>query len=207
MTDDDDGARRLPLAVALSADLRDLAVDLVAGGYTLTLMAMLERDLRRSVPSALGATITLSRGHDHSPVQIHLVARTLAPDEIRAALRFSLATPLLTSDSTPAPTPGTTFAVTVALYAARAGAFADLATDLTDVLHVDVDQQPPLPDSPISPGTSGLTDLTQVNIALGHLMNRGRTLTQARAELARHATQHRTDLAGAARLLLDANHY
>ena len=202
MTDDNDTRPPL-LAVALSADLRDLAVDLAAGGYTRTIMAMLERDLRRSVPSALGATITLSRGHDHAPVQIHLVARTLAPDEIRAALRFPLATPSLTPESTPGPT----FSVSVTLYAARAVAFADLAADLADVLHVEVDQQPPMPDSPISPGTSGLTDLTQVNIALGHLVNRGRTLVEARAELARLATHHRTDLADAARMLLDANHY
>ena len=206
MTDDND--TRPPLvAVALSADLRDLAVDLAAGGYTRTIMAMLERDLRRSVPSALGATITLSRGHDHAPVQIHLVARTLAPDEIRAALRFPLAAPPPTPELTPGPMAGPAFSVSVTLYAARAVAFADLAVDLADVLHVEVDQQPPMPDSPISPGTSGLTDLTQVNIALGHLVNRGRTLVEARAELARLATHHRTELADAARMLLDANHY
>lgn len=185
----------LELAIALVADLRDLAVDLAEGGYTRTTLAMLDRDLRRCVPSALGATVSLVRGPDRTPLQIHLVSRTLEPDEVRATLRIPLRGPDPAVDAS------------ITLYASRVVAFADLAADLTDSLRVLVDQRPNLPQSPVEPGTSGLPDLTLVNIALGRLLNRGRTLAQARAELNKHATHHHTDLAGAARLLLDRSSY
>ncbi|SDU86449.1 hypothetical protein SAMN04488544_1152 [Microlunatus sagamiharensis] len=177
------------LARALVADLHDLAVDLAVGGYTRTALAMLERDLHRCAPSALGATITLDRGPHHAAVQAHVVPRVLQPAEVRSALRI----PLPMSDDA--------VEASITLYAAAECAFADLA----HALGVTPDLATALPDRPIEPGIQGLTDLTTVNIALGHLLNRGRTLSQAREELA-HLAQHRhTDLARAARLLLDSS--
>lgn len=181
------------LARALVADLHDLAVDLAVGGYTRTALAMLERDLHRCAPSALGATITLDRGPHHAAVQAHLVPRVVQPHEVRSALRI----PLPVSDHA--------VDASVTLYAAAECAFADLAADLAHALGVTPDLATALPDRPIEPGTQGLTDLTTVNIALGHLLNRGRTLSQAREELAHLAQQRHTDLARAARLLLDSS--
>ena len=178
-----------PLALALVADLRDLAVDLAAGGYTRTTLAMLERDLLRSVSSALGATMTLHRGPGQRRSPVDLVARTLQPEEIHA----TLCVPLRAAERM--------LSASITFYAAHACAFVDLAVDLADLLGVPVDPRSTLPDHPVEPGTSGLTDLTTVNIALGHLLNRGRTLTQARTELAALAEHHDTDLTGAARLI------
>ena len=184
----------LALALALAADLRDLAVDLAVGGYTRTNLAMLERNLLRSVSSALGATITLTRGDGENPVLVHLVARALQPDEIHTALRV------------PLPATDTSFEASITFYAAKADAFADLAHDLAEHLGVEVEHQAP-PAHPVEPGTNGLTDLTIVNIALGHLINRGRTLAQARTELAALAQHHHTDLAAAARTLINTGSY
>ena len=187
-------ARQAPgLARALVADLHDLAVDLAVGGYTRTTLAMLERDLHRCAPSTLGATITLDRGPHHVHVQAHLVARVLQPDEVCSALRI----PLPMSDRA--------VDASITLYAAAECAFVDLAADLADDLGVTLDLATALPDRPIEPGIQGLTDFTTVNIALGHLLNRGRTLPQARDELARLAQQRNTDVARAARLLLDSS--
>lgn len=153
---------------------------------------MLERNLNRCAPSALGATITLGRGPDHPPVRAHLVPRVVRPDEVRAALRIPLLTDAPTLDAS------------ITLYAAAEAAFAELAAALADTLGVVLDRCPALPEHPIEPGTEGLTDLTVVNIALGYLLNRGRTLPQARDELARRARLHDTDLARAAQLLIDS---
>lgn len=186
------------LAAALVADLCEITTDLAEGAYTRSTVAMLDRNLRRRIPSALGATITLTHPDcpDGHPVEVHLVPRTVTPVMIRAALRV----PLL--QLTGAVRGSVTF------YATEACAFADLITDLGALLAVDpaaLDEHPALPDHPIEPGISGLVDLTVVNIALGILLNRGRSLTEARAELSRQAHQLDTDLATAARALLDTS--
>lgn len=185
----------LPLSLALVSDLRDLAVDLAVGGYTRTNLAMLERDLQRSVPAALGATVALIPNPVGAVVRFNLVPRSLQPEELRDALRVSL------------PSSDASFEASITFYAGCADAFADLAEDLDDVLALSIERHPGLPTSPIEPGTAGLTDFSSVNIALGHLLNRGRTLTQARAELVRYAEHNDTDLAGAARLLLGSHSY
>lgn len=189
-------ARPIPgLPLVIAAHLRDLAVDLSEGGYTPTTLALLTRDLRRRVPSALGSTIELTRGSTHPGVQLNLVARVVHPDEIRSAIRV------------PLPSPMVSFTASITIYARQPEALNDLAVELAAILEVPVDEHPVLSQRAIEPGTAGLTDFTLVNIALGHLLNRGRTIDQARAELARHALDHKSDLAGAARELLDGSWY
>lgn len=189
-------ARPVPgLPLAIAAHLRDLAVDLSEGGYTLTTLRLLNRDLRRRVPSSLGCTIELTRGPTHPGVRLNLVKRVVRLDEISSALRLPLPSLLVS------------FTASITLYAAQPEALADLAVELAAILGVQVDENPILPERAIEPGTGGLTDFTVVNIALGHLLNRGRTIDEARAELARHALDQHGDLADAARALLDGVWY
>lgn len=189
-------ARPVPeLPLAIAAHLRDLAVDLSEGGYTVTTLALLNRDLQRRVPSALGSTIELTRGAHHPGVRLNILARVVHPAEIGSALQV------------PLPSPVVSFTASITIYARQPEALNDLAVELAAILGVPVDEHPVLPEHAIEPGTGGLTDFTLVNIALGHLLNRGRTIDQARAELARHAHNYQSDLAGAARELLDGSWY
>lgn len=181
-------------ARALAADLRDLGVDLEAGSYTSTTLAMFRRDLLRAVPSALGGTVRVETLEGHgSPVEIHLVDRTLHPHDIAAGLLLSL-------DQVREGLVGS-----VLLYAGQPGAFHDLAADLRATAGAEshqVDEHPPLPRQPVSPSVDGLQNFSLVNRALGVLIGRGYSLVQARTELADRAEQASTDLSHAAQRLL-----
>ncbi|RYZ31735.1 MAG: hypothetical protein EOP01_02745 [Propionibacteriaceae bacterium] len=180
---------------ALAADLRDLAVDLSVGGYTRTTMAMLEYNLRRKVPSILGASIALQTSE--VLVVVHFVSRVLEPDEIGAVLVLPLA-------GLPVPRTGS-----ITFYAGEPGGFTVLIPDLAQALHLDpsdIDPHPSLPTTPISPRVDGLQDFAVVNRALGFLLNRGHTLDTARTELVNHAQHHQTDLTAAAHDILGGTH-
>ena len=179
---------------ALAADLRDLSIDLSVDGYTRTTLAMIEHNLRRTVTSLLGASITL-----HTPaspdvaVVVHFVDRTIEPDEIGAALVLPL--PGLSAPRN----------ASITFYAAKPDAFDPLIPQLAQALHLhpgSIDWHPPLPTSPISPRVDGLHDFAVVNCALGVLLNRGHTLDTARAELIDHAQRAQTDLTAAAHAIL-----
>jgi hypothetical protein len=181
------------LAKALAADLRDLAIDLDAGSYTGVTLAMLQRNLHRAVPSALGACITVvSEVTSGAGIRINLLTRVLDPAEIAAALRIPL------RQLAAGPT-------SVVLYAGQPGALEEIAVALGRALRLDpgdLDQHPVLPVTPVHPGTSGLHDFSVVNRAIGVLMNRGHTMVQARAELSQRAERSGTDLPAAAQALL-----
>ncbi|RYZ27823.1 MAG: hypothetical protein EOP01_07220 [Propionibacteriaceae bacterium] len=165
---------------------------------------MLDRDLIRGVPSALGATVTLHRG-SRQPTGGRRRGSHRGAEEIHATLGVSLRA----QDSM--------FSVSITPDAGRACAFVDLAVDLfvdlADALGVPLDPRPARPDHPVEPGTSERTAFTLVNVALvnaalvnfalGHLLHRGRSLAAARAELAVLAEHHDADLVGAARQILD----
>ena len=193
----------MDLTQVLLADLRDLAIDATQASYTQTTIALLHRHLNRLIPSAFGATITITFDTLDSELRLDVVTRHVAPSEIRATLRIPL-TALDTRTSTEG---------WIDLHAAERDAFDTLNAQLTLALRAEgradrPDEQHPRlvspPDTPLTPGLSGFSDFTQVNLALGILWNRGLDFTQARTELQRRADHGGTDLAGAARILLNS---
>jgi hypothetical protein len=190
----DPGRRRTDALRVLAADLRDLALDLQAGTYTRTTVAMVQRDLRQAVPSALGATVSFDLDlPTGTPKEMQLLERTLDPSEIAAGLRLPLILPQQS------------LAGSILLYAAEAGAFDDVVEDLLRLLHTDrrlIDQSPVLPSSPVSPSVLNVEDFSVVNDALGVLMNRGESLTEARTHLQDGAADAHAGLPDAARTLL-----
>jgi hypothetical protein len=187
-------AMNLPLA--LIADLQDLAIDLAVDSYSQTTLEMLQRDLRRNVATALGASITVPGTRmREAALQLNLVRQTVERHEIATGLKLSL-NRFCTST-----------AGVITFYATAPQAFVQLATDLASVLQLspgDLDQHPPLPVEPLHPGISGLQDLAVVNQAVGILMGRGRSLHQARAELRHRAVESGTGLREAACTVRDS---
>ena len=155
----------------LSDALDDPLTDLEA------VLRVLTDDLTAAVPMYLGLTITLH--HDDSPV----IISTLEPRDI--PIRASLLLSLL-------PAPGSTRTGSVVFYSGAAGSFADLADDARWIFNLD---GYPLLDSHLAPvgagadpaRVHGLSALNDINQALGVLIEEGRTLEGARAELHRRA--------------------
>ncbi len=179
----------------LTSDLRDLALDLQAGSYTRTTLAMFTHDLRRAVPSALGATIFFDLDTPTGvPKEIHLVERVLDPAEIASGLQIPLVLPQQSLHAR------------VLFYASEPEAFDAVVTGLVALLDAQagpVDASPTLPTSLVSPSVVAAQDFSLVNEALGVLISRGLTLTEARGDLQAEATRGRSDLPTAARRLLD----
>lgn len=184
----------MDLARALAADLRDLAIDLSAGGYTRTTLAMLERNLSRRVPAILGGTVTLvTASPSGATISVNMVSRVVGPDEIAAALEIALG-PLLPDVSG-----------TVVIYSGEPDAFVGLAAELAEASNMSpfvLDPHPPLPTVAIAPNADGLEDFSLVNRALGVLLNRGYSVDDARSELGRRAERSHTALTAAARVVL-----
>lgn len=179
----------------LAADLRDLALDLQAGSYTRTTVAMVQRDLRLAVPSALGASISFDLDAPTGiPKEINLLERTLDPSEIGAGLRIPLILPQQSLIGS------------ILFYAGEPGAFDDVIQDLGALLDSHpgrVERSPRLPTTSVSPSVVEAEDFSVVNDALGVLINRGYSLTEARATLQDGASQAGAGLPRAARRLLD----
>jgi len=158
----------------------DLDLDLQAGSYTRTTVAILQRDLRRAIPSALGATVSFDLDVPcGTPKEMHLLERTLDPSEIATGLRF------------PRILPQRSLAGSILFYAAEPGVFDDVVEDLSMLVGMSrelIDQSPALP---VSPSVVNVEDFSVVNDALGVLMNRGDSLTEARTAL-QAARQTRT---------------
>ena len=186
------------LVRALAADLRELGIDLGAGGYTRTTLAMLDHDLRRCVPSALGTTISLTDDQGSpQPVAMTCVTRTVQPDEIASVLRVPLGSL------------GPGVRATATFYASKPGAFRHVAADLASLVGTSresLDHNVCPPVAPLEPGITGLHDFSLVNRALGVLLNRGHTLAGARRELQSRAARACTDVVEAARVVLASAH-
>jgi hypothetical protein len=176
----------------LDSYLRAPPLDFGMTAGTGAALSSLQHDLRL-VPAVLGATVTFC--YDASAVgavRINLVATTIEPTEIAAALRLPLKV-LRPS-----------WSGSIVLYAGVAGAFAAMAAALVDALSLEprsLDQNPRLPQSAISPGVTGLEAFATVNRALGLLVAGGRTVEQAWTEMRHRAA--RSDLPTAAQVVLD----
>jgi hypothetical protein len=166
----------------LDSYLRAPPLDFGMTAGTGAALSSLQHDLRL-VPAVLGATVTFC--YDASAVgavRINLVATTIEPTEIAAALRLPLKV-LRPS-----------WSGSIVLYAGVAGAFAAMEPR-------SLDQNPRLPQSAISPGVTGLEAFATVNRALGLLVAGGRTVEQAWTEMRHRAA--RSDLPTAAQVVLD----
>lgn len=150
------------LSAVLLADLSDWSVQLHARSFTRVSVEMLLRDLRRSVPSALGYTLALSGTADLARVSITVADATLAVTQIGSTIGFAL--PVVQGTS-----------ATATFYAAGQGAFDELADLLAarpgpgaDQVHLGG-----APGADVEPGVHGLADHTRINYAIGILLARG----------------------------------
>jgi len=161
-----------------------------------TVLAVLVDDLRAAIPSALGLTVTITEAGD-------AVTLTSAAPDVPATAAASLRIPL---DEVSAAGPGSA----VTFYAARPGAFVDLAADIRDayglnsqvVIDWHLDDPAFSTGSPGGPGMTGLTELVVINRALGVLLGQGRH-SNPRGVLQWRADQAGTTLVAVAQQLLD----
>lgn len=178
--------------------LNRLVHDLDGGPDTAPeLLDQLVVSLNAAVASFSGLSLTVSQGGN--PVTV----RAFGPPEDAA--------PVTSLRWTPAPRPGTDPAELV-LYAGAAGAFVDLAADLTYVLsrrsgppvapdvRLDLDLPPPSRAS----GLTGLDELALLNRACGVLLERGAEPGEVTAILVRQAEAAGLDRYGYARVLLES---
>lgn len=133
--------------------------------------------LEAAVPSYLGLQLTIFE-HDH-PIT---VTRIVTDRTAHTSLRL----PLTALDPKSDPKSR------IRLYAATAGAFVDLAADLSFVLR-DRDERivldADLPPGTLVSGTTGLAELSTVNRAVGVLIGRGQHPDEAHDTLRREASR------------------
>jgi hypothetical protein len=177
------------VSAALVADLKALTDVLDEPGIDLEdLLRAVAVDSQRAVDSYLGLTMTLII--DGYPITL----TAMDPDDIATSLRLPL-------DVLGEADPGSV----LVLYAAKPGAFVDLAADLSFALGLSPnmiildDDLAPTSDSA---GLQGLAEMVQVNQAIGILIERGHLPDSARTELRRLAHHAQTTLHAAAQQLI-----
>ena len=162
-------------------DLRELAHSIDADDDTLAdALARLVTHLRRTAPSYTGLQLTV--GNNGTPVTLtHYAAASEPPT---TSLRVASAAVFPHSDG----------ASRVVFYAARLGAFVDLAADLSYVLGVGIELDGDL--APVSPqsGMVGLAELSTINRAIGFLIGQGHSPEHAHEILRRGAAGVAVDL-------------
>jgi hypothetical protein len=165
----------MEIPAALAADLALLAAAL--DGEQPSIEASLDAlllDLQVAVDSFVGCVVTVVMND-------HLIVFSALPDAVdRSLIATSVRLPLRIIGAADA-------GGAMVFYAARSGAFVDLAADLGFALHLDpgmlvLDGDLPPPDRAI-----GLATVTHINRATGILIERGHTATAARGELDRLA--------------------
>jgi hypothetical protein len=176
----------------LSDALEDPIVDIYA------VLSVLTDDLVAAIPGYLGLTVALQVGGN--PIALS----TLDPDS-HSEIRSSVSLTLL-------PLAELSASGSFAFYSGTAGAFIDLANDARWIFNLDgapsVDQHL-WPEATLnsSAGMVGLIDLRDINQAVGCLIEDGRTLAQAEAELRRVAEHEgRTEASIARRILRAISH-
>jgi hypothetical protein len=183
------------ISAALVADLNALAAILDHAGTDFeVLLRGLADDARRAVPSFLGLTMSLT-------IEDYPVTFTVMDDFDSAAhIATSALLPLTTLKDTDA-------ASVIVFYAGNAGAFVDFAADASfalglepDVVILDRHLTPPNSAS----GLTGLDSLSDLNQALGILIDRGHTVDTAHSELHRMAGLGQITVLIAARQLIES---
>jgi hypothetical protein len=177
------------VSAALVADLKALTDVLDEPGVDLEqLLRTLAVDAQRAVDSYLGLAMTLII--DGYPITLTAIDAV----DIATSLRLPL-------DVLGDADPGSV----LVLYAAKPGAFVDLAADFSFALGLSpgiVALDDDLTPTNVSPGLIGLAELAQVNQAIGILIERGHLPDGARAELHRLADRGHTTVAAAARQVI-----
>jgi hypothetical protein len=182
------------ISAVLSADLKALTDLLDEPGTDLeALLQALSADTRQAVDSYLGLTMTLVI--DGYPITL----TTVEPVEVATSLRLPLSA-----------LGDTGLRGALVFYAGKPGAFVDLAADLSfalglgpEVVTFDEDLTPISPPAGLT-GLIGLDEMSQVNQAIGVLIERGHLPDSARTELHRLADLAQTSLHAAARQLIRA---
>ncbi len=169
----------------LSDALDDPITDLQA------VLSVLTDDLAAAIPSYLGLTVTL-HVQDDSVIVSTLDA---GPEDVRASLLLPLS-----------PSGSSEVTGSVAFYSGTGGAFIDLADDAKWIFNLD---GPPVLDAhlPVARsdpgGIRGLTALSDLNQAIGVLVEDGHTPHDAHTELRRRAHRDGQSVPDAAARLLD----
>jgi hypothetical protein len=180
------------LSAALAADLAMLSEALDEPG------ADIERTLARLAADAAAATTAFGGLTAAVRVDGEWLTITTLVDPVGE---------ILTSLRIPVGEQGHALDAYVIMYATRAGALIDLAADLSWLTGRPLDAFVPDEDVAALPTVlmkEGLATRRAVDQALGVLMADGRTLTEARAELDKRATDSGLDRGAAARVILDA---
>jgi hypothetical protein len=146
-----------------------------------------------AIGSYLGLTVSIS-----GPAALCLTV--WAPGKPTPVIRASLRIPMPNVGAGTG-VDGAAVGVDLVVYAGRAGAFVDVAADLSwltgrDLSDFDLDEHLHLPVDPDD--TRTLLTASLIDQAIGVLIGRGHTLDQARRELDVHAARTGTDRAGAA---------
>jgi hypothetical protein len=183
----------MPNLDKLTADLIDLAHALERPGRDLEArLRALADTIRHQIESYLGLTITLiSDGH---PLTVTAMDRLTDPGDITASARLPL-------DAIGAAAPGSM----IVFYAGDTDAFLDLAAELgsTSGLRLILDDH--ILGGRVVSDVAGLSDLSQVNQAIGILIARGYPPAGARTELRRLAHRAELSLVPAAQRLIYTN--
>jgi hypothetical protein len=185
---------QLELSPDLLADLSDWGLHLRERSFTQLSVDMLLRDLRRTVPSALGYTLVLGLVPGLPEVSITVAHAALTPDQVSASIAFDLP---VAHD----------VAARATFYAGLERAFDRLG----DLLEASATFGPGGitlgggPQETLEPGVRGLADHSRVNYAVGVLLARGKSFDQAQAHLQRLAEQHGSLQAAAEHVLLRFN--
>lgn len=156
-------------------------------------IAVLGDDLVAAVPSYLGLAITIVTGGHR--VTVTALVDDHRDDHVGSSVCLPLA-PISAAE------PGSQ----LVLYAARPGAFSDLAADVSWALGLPLDAaviDRNLTRAAAQSGTSGLHELSSVNRALGVLVDTGHTPGGASDELHRLAALAGSTLLAAAVLIIE----
>jgi hypothetical protein len=182
------------ITAALAADLAILSLALDEGDTDIVeALRRLVADAKSAVSSYLGLTVTAD--HALFPLTLTVMEDSAHPGDIATSLLLPLS-----DDSADGGVP-----VAVILYAARSGAFIDLAADLCwltgrQLTDFSLDRHLNLPAEPVVPGSVQGSSL--VNQAIGVLLGRGYTPEQAELEIDARAAAAGHSRSKAASLIL-----
>jgi hypothetical protein len=179
------------LPAALRADLDALTEALGEPGTDLTaLVAAVTADIRLAIDSYIGMSLTLLvEGY---PLSFTIMDEGAEPPAIGSSVAIPLST---ICDAEPGSE--------LVLYAVKPGAFVDLVADLSYAVGLSLDTFAVDGNLAIAPPDgSPLLELSQVNQAIGILIDAGHTIDSAHAELERRATSSGTTVHVAARALV-----